>query len=275
MPVLINENDPVNGNPWGIKFMTMFHMSNDSHLFHTRDELEADGWTLNGNVFERSLSGADSPRNGLSDVERMLPLYEAKMIHHYDHQWATYEPDGSVRIVTPDEKVDPSFAPMPRYWVHESELAKVRPDAHELPRLFGFRNIARSTDARTFIGSLIPLVPVGHSMPIMFADRPDVLQAAFTSFVVDFALRQKLGGTTLTYNHLQQPMPSPVQVDRARLLIDRPASPWIANRVDRLNAWPSSSETRSTLRAELDAAMFLIYGIGRDDVEYILEPSRS
>mgnify|MGYP001023991125 FL=1 len=57
VPVLINENDPINGNPWGIKFMTMFHMSNDSHLFHTRDELEADGWTLNGNVFERSLDG--------------------------------------------------------------------------------------------------------------------------------------------------------------------------------------------------------------------------
>lgn len=56
VPVLINENDPVNGNPWGIKFMTMFHMSNDSHLFHTREELEADGWTLNGNVFEREIS---------------------------------------------------------------------------------------------------------------------------------------------------------------------------------------------------------------------------
>ena len=55
IPVLINENDPEGGNPWGIKFMTMFHMSNDSHLFHTREELEADGWTLNGNVFERAI----------------------------------------------------------------------------------------------------------------------------------------------------------------------------------------------------------------------------
>ena len=56
MPVLINENDPVNGNPWGISFMRMFDMSNDSHLFHTREELEADGWTLNGNVFERQVT---------------------------------------------------------------------------------------------------------------------------------------------------------------------------------------------------------------------------
>lgn len=52
VPVLIREGDP-DGNPWGIKFMTMFHMSNDSHLFHTREELEDDGWVLNGNVFEK------------------------------------------------------------------------------------------------------------------------------------------------------------------------------------------------------------------------------
>ena len=33
-------------NPWSITFRAMFHMSNDSHLFRTRDRLEADGWRL-------------------------------------------------------------------------------------------------------------------------------------------------------------------------------------------------------------------------------------
>lgn len=60
VPVLVNENDPVNGNPWGVKFMRMFDMSNDSHLFHTREELEDDGWVLNGNVFEREIDGGGS-----------------------------------------------------------------------------------------------------------------------------------------------------------------------------------------------------------------------
>jgi hypothetical protein len=55
VPVLIKEGDP-NGNPWGISFMQgLFNMTSDSHLFHTREELEDDGWTLNGNVFERPL----------------------------------------------------------------------------------------------------------------------------------------------------------------------------------------------------------------------------
>ena len=61
VPVLIKEGDP-NGNPWGISFMRMFDMSNDSHLFHTREELEDDGWTLNGNVFERIVDGGGGYR---------------------------------------------------------------------------------------------------------------------------------------------------------------------------------------------------------------------
>ena len=108
VPVLIREGDP-DGNPWGAKLMTMFHMSNDSHLFHTHDELESEGWQLDGNAFVHM-------------EKRMLPLYEAKMIHHYDHRWATYERDGTVRDVTPQEKQDPNFSVTPRYWVDQEEV---------------------------------------------------------------------------------------------------------------------------------------------------------
>lgn len=62
MPVLINENDPEGGNPWGIRFMRMFDMSNDSHLFYTREDLESDGWILNGNVFEREIGASERER---------------------------------------------------------------------------------------------------------------------------------------------------------------------------------------------------------------------
>ena len=56
----------------------MFHMANDSHLFRTAEQLEAEGWELRGNIYER-------------DGKRMLPLYEAKMFHHFDHRLGTYE----------------------------------------------------------------------------------------------------------------------------------------------------------------------------------------
>jgi hypothetical protein len=77
--------------PWDISFMAMVHMSNDSHLF------------------------TDEP-----DTTR-LPLCEAKMIHQFDHRWATYE-DGGARDVTPEEKADSDFEVTPRYWVDKSEV---------------------------------------------------------------------------------------------------------------------------------------------------------
>ena len=74
VPVLIRDADP-NGNPWGIKFSTMFHMTNDSRLFRTRDDLEAQGWTADGNTF-------------VLGTKRMLPVYEGKMVAAWDHRSA-------------------------------------------------------------------------------------------------------------------------------------------------------------------------------------------
>ena len=105
-------------NPWGVKFSTMFHMSNDSGLFRTEEELIDEGWELRGNVFTR-------------DDRRYLPLYEAKLFHQYDHRFATFEgvsaaerKNGNARAVTPAEKMDPDAVVVPRYWVPEEEVTK-------------------------------------------------------------------------------------------------------------------------------------------------------
>lgn len=194
----------------------------------------------------------------------MLPLYEAKMIHHYDTKWATYEPDGSTRDVTPHEKRDPDFHVMPRYWVHEKEMKKALPADFGGTGFFGYRNIARATDARTIIGTLIPVVPVGHSMPLVLSTSGRLLQAVLASFATDYVMRQKLGGTNLTYNYVQQlPMPAEGQVGGVRH--------WLEDIVDRLNSQRLAPETNAQLRAELDALMFHVYGIAREDVDYIME----
>ncbi len=92
VPVLIDESKGDEGNPWGIQFSTMFNMTTASNLF--LDEPEADSY----------------------------PLYEAKMLHQYDHRWATYEPDGTVRDVTLEEKMNPDYEVTPRYWVPKREV---------------------------------------------------------------------------------------------------------------------------------------------------------
>ena len=71
VPVLINEE--TGENPWGVSFMRMFDMSNDSHLFRTRQQLEAEGFALWGNKMKRG-----------EDI--WLPLYEGKMCHYFNHR---------------------------------------------------------------------------------------------------------------------------------------------------------------------------------------------
>jgi hypothetical protein len=105
VPVLINENDPVNGNPWGIKFSTMFHMSNDSHLFRTKEQLEENGFELHGNRFVRVAQDAYPAEDITSqNHEVYLPLYEAKMIHQFNHRFGDYSeyPSESLSVVLPE-----------------------------------------------------------------------------------------------------------------------------------------------------------------------------
>ena len=52
------------GNLWHITFKRLFDMTDDADLFRTREELEAEGWRLKGNIFT-------------SDDKQMLPLFEA------------------------------------------------------------------------------------------------------------------------------------------------------------------------------------------------------
>ena len=105
-------------NPWGVKFVRMFDMSNDSRLFRTRRQMEEDGWQLEGNVFVRG-------------DKRYLPLYEAKLFHQYDHRFATFDgvserdiKNGKARLMTVAEKSDPGTVVIPRYWVPEKTVAE-------------------------------------------------------------------------------------------------------------------------------------------------------
>jgi len=117
VPVLWREGqgDEPEANPWKISFNRLFDMANDSQHFRTGGELEKKGCHRDRNVYR----GQDC---------RYLPLYEAKMLHQFDHRWATYETQDDARDVTHEEKLDPRFVVQPRYWVRgdivESRIPK-------------------------------------------------------------------------------------------------------------------------------------------------------
>ena len=139
VPVLLEKRKRGNRSPWGIKFSTMFHMSNDSHLFRTKDQLLSQGLRLEGNIFVKNRI-------------RFLPLFEAKMVHHFDHRWATY--DGSdIRDVTQTEKQDPNQAACGRYWV---EAREVYARSADLPK--GLRQALAERNNRVIILALTHLL---------------------------------------------------------------------------------------------------------------------
>lgn len=289
VPVLWREGAR-DGNPWGLSFMAMFHMANDSGLFHTAEELLDDGWRLDGNVFVRG-------------DERMLPLYEAKMVHHFDHRLGTYEGQtqaqanmGTLPRLDDVDHADPSHLPIPRYWAFQAEV-KDRLESRRWNHgwLLGWRDIARSTDERTLIVSAMPRTAVGHTIPIALpaarAANVAALIASLSSYCLDYVARQKASGTHLTYSYMKQfPVLSPESYsgptpwDRNGLLVD-----WVAKRVLELTytagdlapfardlgydgppfRWDPAR--RDLLRAELDAAYFHLYGMDRDDVDYIMD----
>ena len=87
----------------------------------------------------RGVGGRRLPAEGnilRSPYDRYLPLYEAKMLHQFDHRWATYEERESrrtgdweteARDVTPQEKSNPAFVVQPRYWVREEVVESTIP----------------------------------------------------------------------------------------------------------------------------------------------------
>src|SRR5262249_2931798 len=150
---------PPEENPWGVSFMTMFHMSNDSGLFRTFEQLDAASWQLDGNVFRKG-------------NERYLPLYEAKMVHHFDHRfgdWADY-PEGAQTSALPDVPVerlqDPNYVVRPRYWVPAAEVADRLEEKWGHGWLLGWRDITNATNERTVIASIVPRVGIGNSLPV-------------------------------------------------------------------------------------------------------------
>ena len=283
LPVLINESDP-DGNPWNISLQAMFHMANDSGLFRTGDELESREFVLEGNRFI-SPAGSSDARDG-SDV--YLPLYEGKMATFFDHRAAdvfksktAVSRQNQADYLSSEEKQDPNRQAQPLYWVQASTVReRISPDSNWN---LGFNDVTSSTNGRTVVCTALPLVAVGHSEPIIHTpNEPGFLLVALNSFVLDYTARQKVGGNHLTFGIIKQlPVVCP---HTARLHASR-----ITPAVLELSytAWDMAQfgedlgyhgppfrwdeERRSLIRAELDALMFHLYGVNRDDVAYIMD----
>jgi hypothetical protein len=289
IPVLIDKNRKKGGNFWGIRFFTMFHQSSDAGLFHTADQLSANGFKRDG-------------ANWRNRKQVFLPLYEAKMIQMYDHRAASVIVDDSnwMRQGQPDatslvQHQNPEFFVEPRWWVDEREVCRILNNG-DSTRLIAFKNVTSPTNQRTMIAAFIPYCGVVHSAPVMLTGgdvttrRTACLLANINSLAYDFVCRQKIGGINLSYFIIEQNPTFPPDFYGRTCVWDkkRTLETWISERVLKLTCvsndmkplaeaagfkalvygWDSME--RAELEAELDAAFFLLYGVNREDAEFIL-----
>jgi hypothetical protein len=279
VPVLIAEG--VGGheqNPWSISFKQgLFNMTSDSVLFKTREQLGAQGLHLEGNVM-------------CGQGIRFLPMWEDWMIHHYEHR---YQSNGG-HETTLSQHQDYSYVVQPRYWVEESEVLRSAGALADVGYLIAFRNRTRSTDIRSVISTVIPLAAVGNNVPIINSTQGSLkalLPSNLSSFALDFAARQKIGGLNLNFFIAKQlPVLSPPRYfEQAPWSTAWSLAAWLWPRALELTytaydlepyardsgykgppfGW--DEERRFLLRCELDAAYFHLYGIEHNDVEYIME----
>ena len=308
VPVLIEESKGPQGNPWDMRFVRLFDMSNDSNHFRTAAKLseeeyvrDENGWVMAEDTWPHNLltSNGTPPVPGTQQAHRYLPLYEAKMIHQLNHRWASFTDSGKtedatdkIEDATPAQKANPRWETTPRYWVPVEEVT-ARLDAQDWSRpwLMGWRKITRATDERTVIAAVIPLAAVGDSMPLMLPDRSQdtrkiaLLLANLSCLAYDFCARQKIGGANMNFFIVKQlPVLPPSAYDEAAINFILPRileltytshalAPWAKDLGHSGPPFPWDEERRARLRAELDAFYAHAYGLSRNELRYILDPA--
>lgn len=282
IPVFIDERKEKAENPWCIKFMTMFHMTNDASIFKTEKDLRRAGFEL------------DEKCRFIKDGKVFLQLYEGRMIHIFDHRAASVGFSNEAKFrsgismeTSLENHANPYYTPMPRYWVNEERVRKTFPIDYKREWLIGFKDVTSPTNERTMISCVLPRTAVGNKIPLIFTgaycEKALCLIGNLNSFVFDYIVRQKIGGVTLNFFIIKQlPVLNPnnystdfVEFISPKVLeltytsydlkpfaedCDYNSSPFI---------W--DEERRFLVRCELDAAYFHLYGIRLEDVNHIMD----
>jgi Alw26I/Eco31I/Esp3I family type II restriction m6 adenine DNA methyltransferase len=205
-------------------------------------------------------------------TQERLPLYEGKMIHQFTHQFADA-----------------------RYWLDEkatrqSLMGEKASDSNQILDYqyyrFAYRAIARSTDSRTLISTVIPKnVFCGHSLNVAVLENGSVallVCSLLNSFVFDFSLRQQVSANLTMFFIYQTPVPRLTKADRpfqkiveraAKLICTTPEFDDLAAEVglgSHTNGITDEVQ-RAQLRAELDGIIAHLYHLTETEFAHILQ----
>lgn len=251
-----------------LQFRSEFHMTNDSHLYHREKKRD------------------------------FLPLYEGKMIHQYI---SDYAPKNFYVDKQEGEKdlLDSAMFRVKRKF--DLTEAEVKPIA-EKPLLLDYQNyrlvyraIARSTDERTIISSIIPKnIFIGHSMNHLVNygwekkgeeiqqvsvpfEQQIILLALLNSITLNYYMRNKVSAN-LTMNFMYE-LPTPAAKKKQQAAIVELAFQllWHFNEHElyedlrkELNLEPKEKIDPIETRARLEILIARdLYGLSKEDWDYL------
>jgi len=203
------------------------------------------------------------------------PLYQGKMIHQFDAHYAE-----------------------PSYWISEGNAtqhfaSKKSPTDkldYDVPRL-GFREVARPTDSRTLIATILPPGTCCNHKIFVASPRLSTYEpremcfalAILNSLTLDFIARFKVTTALSMFHFYQLPMPrlasgnpffDAIVPRAARLTCTTPAFADLWKAVMGKKWKPgdgaADADERQRLRDEIDALVAHLYGLSRADFEHIL-----
>ncbi len=268
---------------WGDSdYFIMFRSDSSSELYLAEEDLEG---ASPGPASDQWVKGKN---------EKFAPLWEAKLIHQFDHRYASYRNANDQQIekgLPPhiDKEVKTlEWAPKPRKWVREKDLLHALQLRNwKYQWVCGYRDVTNVDNVRTAIAAILPLGGAPQPLNLFMPLAPNLALlwvSAMNSFSIDFINRMLVGGSRhLNITSCRQ-LPIPSTFGRLDELV-----PGLQNRILELvyTAPPLyhfaldcgydgppfrwDEDRRFLLRCELDAAFFHLYGIERDDVDYIME----
>lgn len=280
---IIDELGAPNGNKWAVEFARLFDMAVNSGLFFTKADLASSGVLIDGNRF-------------VVQDDIYVPLFESKFTHQYNHRHSTFEgmptqeifgPRAATTSVTTAQLNDPDYKILPRYWIRKSDVERRCPAKWRREWLVGYRRtISAVADARSVVCSVLPREAVGDSVFLIFPALPAAqvacLVAVLNSFVFDHIARQKASGANLSYYVMRQlPAPPPDGFTSAEVSFMVPRVLELTFTATELQQFAAdlgytgrpfrwNQDRRFLLKCELDAMIFMKYGLARNEVEHVL-----
>ena len=261
IPILLYESGG-NKTEWKVEIKTPFNISNDSGYFKKIDEKD----------------------------ENDVPFYESKMIHQFNHRYSTFEglseddlDNGRSKISEINQYQKNDFEAIPRFWL-TNQLLEERYGVAEWYLVY--RMITSPTNERTLIATVITRAACSNSLSlIQNVNATEVLYLCsnFNTYLIDYIARQSVTG--MNFNHWifkQLPIIPKSTYSKSEKEFIEKRSIELLYTSNSLQIFAQESgyeghpfiwneERRFLIRCELDALYFKLYGLNREEVDYVME----